>query len=81
MLRHRIPWLAIGVVVLILVLLGWAWPFVGHDGTSETGGVAVTLGVIVALALGIGLIAIILYGRRSRRDEAVRRASRHNELP
>lgn len=75
MLHHRILWLAAGGIALILLLFVWAWPFGGYDGTSVTGGVALTLGVIVALALGIGLIAVILHGRRSRRDEAVRRAT------
>jgi drug/metabolite transporter (DMT)-like permease len=70
---HRPSRLAIAGA-LALVLLGTFWAFGGYNGMSLAGGMAVTLGVAAAAALGIGLMSVILEGRRSRRDEAVRRS-------
>ena len=75
MMQHRFFWPVIACVGLILVLLGSVWVLGGYEGMSFTAGWALTLGVGAAMALGIGFMAVIFYGRRSRRDEAVRRAT------
>jgi hypothetical protein len=74
-MQHRSLWPAIGGVGLALVTLGSIWAFGGYDGASFA---ALTLGVIAPIAVGIGFAALIFYGRRSRRDEAVDRTA-HND--
>jgi hypothetical protein len=79
-MQHRILWPVVGGVVLILALFGLIWAFGGYDGTSSTGGMGAALGIIAPIALGIGLMALIFYGRRSRRDEKVHRTTQDNDF-
>jgi hypothetical protein len=74
-MRYRILGPVIVCVGLLLVLLGSIWALGGYDELGVTTGWALTLGVGATMAVGIGFIAVILYGRRSRRDEAVHRAT------
>jgi hypothetical protein len=65
------PLLAIGVLTLLIcvgvvyVYVGWA-PLVGEPGfvMTGTGYVAMAIGLMAAVVLGIGLAALILSGRR-----------------
>ncbi len=77
MMRDRTSWLAVGGV-LVLVLIGAVWALGGFEGLSPAGGFGVTFGIVVAIAIGITFMAIVLRGRRSRRDEAVRREIRRD---
>ena len=74
-MRDGHPWFAAAAAggVLVLVLLGAIWAFGGYDGLGVVGGLALTLGIVVAVTLGVSLMMIILRGHRSRRDEAVHR--------
>ena len=74
-MQHRVLWPAIGGGGLALVTLGSIWALGGYDGASFA---ALTLGIIAPIAVGIGFVALIFYGRRSRRDEAVDRTA-HND--
>jgi hypothetical protein len=68
-------WLVLAVLVILLCLaiavlyVGWQ---AGADdvgsGISGAGYVAMTLGIVATLALGIGLMALIFYSNRSGRD-------------
>jgi hypothetical protein len=81
-MQNRILWPAIACIGLILVLLGSTWALGGYDEMSSASSVTLTLltlGVIVPIAVGIGFVALIIYGRRSRRDEAVHRATRNDD--
>jgi hypothetical protein len=79
MMQQRFFLPVIACVGLILILLGSMWVLGSFEGMSLSAGWAVTLGVGAAMALGIGLMAVILFGRRSRRDEAVHRATDDND--
>ena len=73
-MRHRIFSVLIAAV-LVLVLLGIVSAFGIYDRVGAAADVAITLGVIVVVAIGGSLMSIIYYGRRSRRDDAVRRTA------
>lgn len=73
-MQPRILWPVIGCVG---ILIGAVWAFGGPDGLSSVGGMGLTLGIVATLVVGVGLMAVILYGRRSRRDRMVDRRSRH----
>lgn len=72
--RSRSPIAALVVVCLLTLLLclgvvyiyvGWE-PFAGKPGfsLSETGYAAMAIGVIATLMLGVGLVTLILSGKR-----------------
>jgi hypothetical protein len=67
------------VVCVGLVLLALVWAFGDREGLDQTAGWAVALGVVATLAVGIGLMAIIFQGRRSRRDRLVDRNQHHGQ--
>lgn len=70
--NSRLPVVA-AAALLALVLIAATWAFGGYDGLGVAGGLGVTFGILVVAAVGAVLMAVILRGRRSRRDEAVRR--------
>jgi hypothetical protein len=74
-MQSRFLWPAI--VCVGLVLLALVWMLNDREGLDPTAGWAVTLGVLGTLAVGIGLMAIIFQGRRSRRDRLVDRQQHH----
>jgi hypothetical protein len=74
-MQSRFLWPAI--VCVGLVLLALVWMLNDREGLDQTAGWAVTLGVLGTLAVGIGLMAIIFQGRRSRRDRLVDRKQHH----
>jgi len=49
---------AIAVVVVVVVLMASVWTGLGDTGMSAAGWAALVLGVVVTLALGIGLMAL-----------------------
>jgi hypothetical protein len=74
-MQSRLLWPIIGCGV---IMFGLILAFGGYDGLSSIGGMGLMLGVIATLAVGVGLMAVILYGRRSRRDRTVDRGIRHD---
>ena len=60
----------IGMLLLAIVFLavGWNEPD-GGEKMSGAGWIAMVLGVIVTLALGIGLMTLLFYSSRTGRDE------------
>ena len=79
-MHHRFFWPAIVCIALILVLIGMTWALGGYQGTGVGGGVTLMLGIAVPVVVVVGILAIILYGRRSRRDEAVHRANPEGDI-
>lgn len=82
-------WLALGILAVFLAF-ALAFLYVGWgmgDGEldrgqqmSGAGYVAMTFGIIVTLALGVGLMSLIFYSsRRGRDDAAVLERIRHKE--
>jgi formate/nitrite transporter FocA (FNT family) len=77
-MRHRI-FSALFIAILALVLLGLASAFGVYDQVGMAAGLAITLGIILVVAVGSSLMTVIRYGRRSRRDEAVHRTARDDD--
>ncbi|MCW2239693.1 hypothetical protein [Azospirillum canadense] len=75
-MQRRILWPVIGCVV---VLVASIWVFGGHNGLSFVGGMGLTLGIVLVLTAAVGIMAVIFYGRRSRRDRSVGHAARHDD--
>jgi len=59
----------IGLLVLAIVfmVIGWGAPE-GGEAMSTGGWIAMVFGIVVTLALGIGLMALMFYSSRSGRD-------------
>ena len=57
------------VVVAVLAAVAGLWAEVGDVEISAAGWVAMALGVLVALALGIGLMALVFISSRRGYDE------------
>ena len=79
-MERRFVWPAVCCLGLALVAIGLVWAFGDYAGISLTAGWAVALGVAATMALGLGLMAVIFHGRRSRRDQAVDRTIQGNPV-
>jgi hypothetical protein len=60
----------------ILLLLLATWVFGGFEGLSAVGVFSLLVGVVVAVGLGVGLMALVFYSNRTERDEAAYRLGR-----
>ena len=69
--RRRTAWIAaaIAVVVVVIGLMASVWTGLGDTGISAAGWVALVLGVVVTLALGIGLMALVFISNRRGYDD------------
>ena len=63
---------AVGVLAVVLVIAS-LWSGIGGSEISLAGWIAMGLGVVVALALGIGLMSLVFLSNRRGYDEAARR--------
>jgi hypothetical protein len=71
-MRRRTPILiALGVFALAAVVMFVAWLTVDLDATHY---VALGLGVLFSLAVGVGLMALVFYSSRSGHDERAHQA-------
>jgi ABC-type multidrug transport system permease subunit len=77
MVRSVRNWVAVAIagsaVVVIGVLIAAAWTGMGDSEISVAGWLAMGLGVIVTLGLGIGLMALVFISNRRGYDEIGRR--------
>jgi uncharacterized YccA/Bax inhibitor family protein len=75
--KSTLSWVAAaaaGIVVLVIGLfIAAAWTGIGDSEISGAGWLAMGLGVIVTLALGIGLMALVFISNRRGYDEIGRR--------
>ena len=67
--------LAIIVVVAVAVVIAEFWSGLGDSEISLAGWFAMGLGILVTLALGIGLMSLVFFSDRSGYDETGRRDS------
>ena len=67
-MSRRSTWIAVAVAVAVvtgvIVLMTSVWSGLGDSGISAAGWVALVLGVVVTLALGIGLMALVFISSR-----------------
>jgi hypothetical protein len=64
---------AIAVVLVVVIVIAALWTGIGDAEISIVGWLALGLGVIVTLALGIGLMALVFISNRHGYDELGRR--------
>ena len=71
--RQPSTWIAIAVAVVVvagvLAVVAGLWTGIGNSGISTAGWIAMTLGALFALVLGIGLMALIFISSRRGYDE------------
>jgi hypothetical protein len=64
--------IATAVVILLTIIGTETWNGIGDSEISPMGWVAMGMGIIVTLALGIGLMALVFISSRRCYDEATR---------
>jgi len=64
---------AAAVVLIIGIVIAAEWTGIGDSDISGAGWLAMGLGVIVTLALGVGLMALVFVSNRRGYDEIGRR--------
>jgi len=65
--------IAAAVVLIIGIVIAAEWTGIGDSDISGAGWLAMGLGVIVTLALGVGLMALVFISNRRGYDEIGRR--------
>ena len=60
---------AAAIVAVVVVVAAVNWTSVGDSGISLNGWIALTLGVLATLAVGIGLMALVFISSRGGYDE------------
>ena len=72
-MTRRSTWIAVAVavavVIVVIVVMASVWTGLGDTGISEGGWVALVLGAVVTLALGIGLMSLVFISSRRGFDE------------
>ena len=72
-MTRKSTWIAVAaaaaVVILVIIVMASAWSGLGDTGMSAAGWAALVLGVVVTLALGIGLMALVFISSRRGFDE------------
>jgi len=67
--------LAVTMVLAVVVVIAEFWSGIGDSEISLAGWFAMGLGIIVTLALGIGLMSLVFFSSRGGYDETSRRDS------
>jgi hypothetical protein len=66
-------WIAVAIAVVVMAILiavsASNWHVIGNTNIDANGWIALILGVLVTLALGIGLMALIFISNRRGYDE------------
>ena len=74
-----VTWIAVTVavatVLAVAVVIAEFWSGTGDSEISEAGWFAMGLGIVIALALGIGLMSLVFFSNRRGFDETGRRDS------
>jgi len=75
--KTALNWVAVviaaAVVLIIGIVIAAEWTGIGDSDISGAGWLAMGLGVIVTLALGVGLMALVFISNRRGYDEIGRR--------
>ena len=76
-MKSTLNWVAVviaaAVVLIIGIVIAAEWTGIGDSDISGAGWLAMGLGVIVTLALGVGLMALVFISNRRGYDEIGRR--------
>jgi hypothetical protein len=76
-MKSPLNWVAALVAVAVVLVIGTGiaavWTGIGDSDISGAGWLAMGLGVIVTLALGVGLMALVFISNRRGYDEIGRR--------
>ena len=72
-MKPVLSWAAVvaaGIVILVIgFLIATVWTGIGDSEISAAGWLAMTLGIVLTLALGIGLMALVFLSNRRGYDE------------
>jgi hypothetical protein len=60
-----------GILVGACVWSGWVWMSLGNAEISTHGMIALTLGIVVSVAVGVGLMALVFFSSRRGFDDQV----------
>jgi hypothetical protein len=75
--KLALNWVAAGIAAVVVLIIGTViaaeWTGIGDSDISGAGWLAMGLGVIVTLALGVGLMALVFISNRRGYDEIGRR--------
>jgi len=75
--KSSFTWLAVALaaasIMAVAVVIGELWDVVGDSEISLAGALAMIFGVVVALALGIGLMSLVFLSSRRGYDEAAKK--------
>ncbi len=76
-MRSTLSWVAAAIAGIVVLVLGFLisalWIGIGDSEISVAGWLAMGLGVVATLALGIGLMALVFISNRRGYDEIGRR--------
>jgi hypothetical protein len=61
--------LAVGALVAVLAIVAGLWAAIGNSDISAAGWVAMIFGVVLTLALGIGLMSLVFFSSRHGYDD------------
>ena len=61
--------IAVGLVLVVGVVIGALWTSIGDSDISPAGWIAMGFGVVITLAVGIGLMALVFISSRCGYDE------------
>jgi len=72
-MRGRLSWIATGIAALVVAVLIFVsidnWQRIGGTGISLNGWIALGLGVVVTMAVGVGLMLLIFISNRRGYDD------------
>jgi hypothetical protein len=75
-MKGAFTWLAVTIATVIVLAVGAVivvlWTNIGDSDISVAGWLAMALGIIVTLALGMGLMALVFFSSRRGYDEVSR---------
>jgi dipeptide/tripeptide permease len=75
--KQPLSWVAVVIAAAVVLVIGTViavlWTNLGESEISGAGWLAMALGVIVTLALGVGLMALVFFSNRHGYDEAGRK--------
>ncbi len=60
-----------GILVGACVWAGWVWMSLGNAEISTHGMIALTLGIVVSVVVGVGLMALVFFSSRRGFDDQV----------
>jgi dipeptide/tripeptide permease len=75
--KQTLSWVAVVIAAAVVLVIGTViavlWTNLGESEISGAGWLAMALGVIVTLALGVGLMALVFFSNRHGYDEVGRK--------